>query len=207
MTRSQTPHDPADPFLTTREAALLLGVSLRSVQLWVEAGTLQAGRTPGGHRRIRTSDVHALAQKMGIKTAEPAANPLQTQLDDTRRQIAERDELIATLRARLFVPDIGAEPVWSTVDGAVAWHLIDRSGDGWGHIGAMMDAWRDAHPELARLRAELADYKRRARHAVSFLAQAEAVCSANAVDIRQLRVEVEQLQSHLDAAKLSGVTL
>ena len=145
--------------------------------------------------------------KLRHMDAEPAANPLHTQLDDARRQIAERDELIATLRARLFVPDISVDQDWSTVDGAAAWHLIDRHGEGWGNIGAMMDAWRDAHPELARLRAELADYKRRARHAVSFLAQAEAVCSANAVDIRQLRVEVEQLQSHLDAAKLSGVTL
>ena len=54
MTRSQTPHDPADPFLTTREAALLLGVTLRSVQNYVERGYLHAGRTPGGHRRIRT---------------------------------------------------------------------------------------------------------------------------------------------------------
>jgi len=144
---------------------------------------------------------------MDAKTPEPAANPLQAQLDEALRQIAERDELIATLRARLFVPDIGAEPDWSAVDGAVAWHLIDRSGDGWGHIGAMMDAWRDAHPELTRLRAELADYKRRAEASASFLVEAEAVCGANAVDIRQLRAEVERLQSQLDAAKLAGVTL
>ena len=154
MTKPHISQDPVDPLLTTREAALLLGVSLRSIQLWAEAGTLQAGRTPGGRRRIRTSDVHVLAQKMGIKTPEPA-NPLQTQLDDAHRQITERDELIATLRARLLVPNIGAEQNWSAVDGAVAWHLIDRRGDGWGHIGAMMNAWRDAHPELARLRAEI----------------------------------------------------
>ena len=152
MTKPHIQPDQADPFMTTREAAMQLGVSLRSVQLWVEAGTLDAAVTPGGHRRIRTSDVRALAEKMGIK----AASQLQDQLDDARRQIAERDELIATLRVRLFVPDIGAEEQnWSAVDGAVAWHLIDRSGDGWGHIGAMMNAWRDAHPELARLRAEI----------------------------------------------------
>ena len=155
MTKPHIQPDQADPFMTTREAAMQLGVSLRSVQLWVEAGTLDAAVTPGGHRRIRTSDVRALAEKMGIKAPEPAANPPQAQLDEALRQIAERDELIATLRARLFVPDIGVEQDWSTVDGAVAWHLIDRSGDGWGHIGAMMDAWRDAHPELAKLRAEI----------------------------------------------------
>ena len=207
MTKPHISQDCADPFLTTREAALLLGVSLRSVQNYVERGDLRAGRTPGGHRRIRTSDVHTLAEKMGIKTAELAATPLQAQLDEARRQIAERDELIATLRVRLFVPDIGEEQDWSTVDGAVAWHLIDRSGYGWGHIGAMMNAWRDANPELTRLRAELADYKRRAEASASFLVEAEAVCSANAVDIRQLRAEAEQLQTQLDAAKLAGVTL
>jgi excisionase family DNA binding protein len=60
-----------DPLLTTREAALRLGVSLRTVQLWVEAGTLPAGRTPGGHRRIRLSAVEALAQRSGLRPAAP----------------------------------------------------------------------------------------------------------------------------------------
>ena len=77
MTKSHIPQDHTDPFLTTREAALRLGVTLRSVQNYVERGDLHAGRTPGGHRRIRTSDVHALAEKMGIKTPEPVANQLQ----------------------------------------------------------------------------------------------------------------------------------
>ena len=37
---------------TTREAAALLGVSVRTAQLWVEDGRLLAWKTPGGHRRI-----------------------------------------------------------------------------------------------------------------------------------------------------------
>ena len=40
MTRPHTPQDPADPLLTTREAALLLGVTLRTVQLWADAAEL-----------------------------------------------------------------------------------------------------------------------------------------------------------------------
>jgi excisionase family DNA binding protein len=60
----------ADPLWTTREAAQRLGVSLRTVQLWVEAGILPAGRTAGGHRRIRRSDVEALVQRSGLR--EPA---------------------------------------------------------------------------------------------------------------------------------------
>lgn len=38
--------------LTTAKAAQLLGVSVRTVQLWVESGQLPSWKTPGGHRRI-----------------------------------------------------------------------------------------------------------------------------------------------------------
>jgi excisionase family DNA binding protein len=44
----------------TREAAETLGVSVRTVQLWVENGSLQAWKTPGKHRRILRSSVDAL---------------------------------------------------------------------------------------------------------------------------------------------------
>lgn len=46
-----------DKTLTTREASVLLGVSLRTVQLWVEAGVLNAWKTQGGHRRISADSV------------------------------------------------------------------------------------------------------------------------------------------------------
>lgn len=42
---------------TTREAAKRLGVSLRTVQLWVESGVLRAWKTAGGHRRILVASV------------------------------------------------------------------------------------------------------------------------------------------------------
>lgn len=42
---------------TTREAAQRLGVSLRTVQLWVESGVLRAWKTAGGHRRILVASV------------------------------------------------------------------------------------------------------------------------------------------------------
>ena len=38
--------------LTTAQAATLLGVSIRTAQLWVERGQLPSWKTPGGHRRI-----------------------------------------------------------------------------------------------------------------------------------------------------------
>jgi len=44
-------------FYTTIQAAKLLGVSVRTVQLWVENGSLDAWKTAGGHRRIVASSV------------------------------------------------------------------------------------------------------------------------------------------------------
>ena len=38
--------------MTTREAGEVLGVAVRTVQLWVESGVLPAWRTAGGHRRV-----------------------------------------------------------------------------------------------------------------------------------------------------------
>jgi excisionase family DNA binding protein len=46
--------------MTTREAGETLGVAVRTVQLWVEAGVLPAWRTAGGHRRIARSAVEKL---------------------------------------------------------------------------------------------------------------------------------------------------
>ncbi|MBH1986704.1 MAG: excisionase family DNA-binding protein [Burkholderiales bacterium] len=66
------PLGPGARMLTTREAALRLGVSLRTVQLWVEADILPAARTPGGHRRIPHNAVEALALSTGLG-GEPQA--------------------------------------------------------------------------------------------------------------------------------------
>lgn len=52
-----------DDVLTTRQAAQRLGVSVRTVQLWVESGVLPAWKTAGGHRRIAREAVDALARQ------------------------------------------------------------------------------------------------------------------------------------------------
>lgn len=58
-----------EALMTTREAGEQLGVAVRTVQLWVEAGLLPAWRTAGGHRRIARDAVDALvlerAQMLG----------------------------------------------------------------------------------------------------------------------------------------------
>jgi excisionase family DNA binding protein len=60
-----SPHRPPSPepgfnaaaYCNTRQAAALLGVSHRTVQLWVESGTLEAWKTAGGHRRIALASI------------------------------------------------------------------------------------------------------------------------------------------------------
>lgn len=52
--------------LSTIEVARLLGMAVRSVQLMVDRGLLQAWRTPGGHRRIDSASVQRwLAERDG----------------------------------------------------------------------------------------------------------------------------------------------
>jgi excisionase family DNA binding protein len=58
---------------STREAADRLGVSLRTVQLWSEAGLLRAWKTPGGHRRILTDSIdELLRRRSGAGARRPA---------------------------------------------------------------------------------------------------------------------------------------
>jgi len=60
---------------STLEAARLLGMAVRSVQLMVDRGDLEAWKTPGGHRRIARSSVDRwLAARQGTAAA-PAAKP------------------------------------------------------------------------------------------------------------------------------------
>ena len=47
-------------YISTREAAELLGISLRTAQLWVENGALLAWKTSGGHRRILLHSVQKI---------------------------------------------------------------------------------------------------------------------------------------------------
>ncbi|MBU1364195.1 MAG: response regulator [Gammaproteobacteria bacterium] len=60
--------EQVNSYLTTREAAKSLGISLRTAQLWVENGQLDAWKTDGGHRRISRASVQRL-----LDGAPPAA--------------------------------------------------------------------------------------------------------------------------------------
>ena len=61
---------PSDS-LTTREASKRLGVSLRTVQLWVESEVLPAWKTPGGHRRIPLAAIESFRERQEAAFQRP----------------------------------------------------------------------------------------------------------------------------------------
>ncbi|WP_019899093.1 response regulator [Methylotenera mobilis] len=67
--------------MTTTDVAKALGVTVRSVQLWVEQGALEGWKTPGGHRRITrasfnkfnsnvASDEHKVTTRLNVVVVE-----------------------------------------------------------------------------------------------------------------------------------------
>ena len=68
---ARTPDDMQEDF-STREVAQRLGMAVRSVQLMVDRGELQAWRTPGGHRRILRASLDAWLTGRGLAPTKPA---------------------------------------------------------------------------------------------------------------------------------------
>jgi excisionase family DNA binding protein len=63
---------PDGEHLSTIEVARMLGMAVRSVQLMVDRGLLQAWRTPGGHRRIDSRSVQRWLAERNNQLAGPA---------------------------------------------------------------------------------------------------------------------------------------
>jgi excisionase family DNA binding protein len=60
-------------FCSTKQAADMIGVSHRTIQLWVESGVLQAWKTAGGHRRITSASVLKLVEQRREAIGAPAS--------------------------------------------------------------------------------------------------------------------------------------
>lgn len=60
----------AAPHLTPAQAAVILGVSPKTVNRWANDGRLPCALTLGGHRRFRAEVVRSLAVSLGLEDAE-----------------------------------------------------------------------------------------------------------------------------------------
>lgn len=82
--------------LTTRQAAKMLNVSLRTVQLWVESGILNAWKTPGGHRKVALSSVEQILQNRK-HAIQPESRPEKRGNQDFSILVVEDDEALRNL--------------------------------------------------------------------------------------------------------------
>lgn len=80
--RTSMPRYSRKDYLTSQEAAKALGVSLRTVQLWVENGSLNAWKTEGGHRRITKESVIDLLGKR------------KTQIESSERTVGKKIKVL-----------------------------------------------------------------------------------------------------------------
>jgi len=95
---------------STREAAELLGMAVRSVQLMVDRGDLKAWKTPGGHRRIdRASVMHWMHLDSVQDTASAVATdhrPLSAvQSDDSPSKNAVQSALATSPVQAMLIED------------------------------------------------------------------------------------------------------
>ncbi len=114
-----------DAYVSTREAADILGISLRTAQLWVESGVLLAWKTSGGHRRILRKSVNAmLAERERIASGTPTSVASNT--DVLRVVIVEDDRdlcRLMELSLRELIPGIA---IRTSADGFTGLVLIGQ---------------------------------------------------------------------------------
>lgn len=103
----------ATAFCSTRQAAELIGVSHRTIQLWVENGALQAWKTAGGHRRISRESIQKLVAQRHAAVAPPAAPaPLAAPAGRGRILVVDDDATLLRLyELEISTWDLDAEVV------------------------------------------------------------------------------------------------
>lgn len=98
--KTKMPHKaPEKVFFTTREAAKILGICVRTAQLWSKSGLLDAWKTEGGHRRISRESIEKLLYKRNMM-AELSLSSDESNAPRSKRLsilIVEKDPVILKL--------------------------------------------------------------------------------------------------------------
>jgi len=82
--------------MTTYEASRALGVTIRTVQVWVEKGLIRGWKTPGGHRRVNVAEVEKLVLERRKKKLSYGG------MNDFRVLVIEDEPDVCQLYALMF---------------------------------------------------------------------------------------------------------
>jgi excisionase family DNA binding protein len=94
----------ADRLLTSHEVGALLQVNPSSVKKWVNEGRIVAFRTPGGHRRIRVSDLVDFLNRHAMpipRRLAAASKKRMLVVDDDPLQLRALERRLRAYRARI----------------------------------------------------------------------------------------------------------
>jgi molybdopterin-binding protein len=97
----------ANPMLTPREAARLLGVSYATIKQWILSGKLKTVQTPGGHHRLTEAALKPFLQRDKMKAAADSRQRY--------RRVSGRNQLIGKI-VSIRVEGLLAEVVLSVGD-------------------------------------------------------------------------------------------
>jgi len=97
--------DKTTDFISSREAAKLLGVAVSTIQTWTNNGLLRAWTTAGGHRRIVRSSVENILNQQQSASIEPVSgNQLSVVIvEDDHQQLLLNEKLINTLKMNAHI--------------------------------------------------------------------------------------------------------
>jgi excisionase family DNA binding protein len=73
--------DTLTKLFSTADIAAAMGVGESSVKRWIDAGTLRAEKTPGGHRRVALTDFYNFLRATGKKLVAPEVVGLPGQVE------------------------------------------------------------------------------------------------------------------------------
>ena len=87
---------------TVNQVSELLQVSPQTIVNWIEAGKLEAYKTPGGHRRIKKSDLEAFVTEHDLAVFGPPPDPDEGGKKMKKILVVDDDQVIvATITAGL----------------------------------------------------------------------------------------------------------
>jgi excisionase family DNA binding protein len=158
---------------STREVAERLGMAVRSVQMMVDRGDLEAWKTPGGHRRISAASVERWLASRRVGKSPPAVAPRRSGRRALLIEDSKHFQNLIGLMLRQQFPDLSLDVADDGITGlAMAGRLqpellmVDILLPG--IDGAMLINSLRSHPQFASMRllvvtsldeAQLAPYR------------------------------------------------